>query len=147
MHSETQNCMVAVFGIIIYIYILTTVEYTICKLGDLRYRHRYISTTKIIPNTATIQFCVSERMMVFCSWMNQSFKWFGSITITHLLTVTWWHLLAVLISHVKYLFFFYFMMYLIRVISTLCRAVALRELSLTPLVYPIFMSLSLLKCN
>ncbi len=38
-------------------------------------------------------------------------------------------------------------MCLIRVISTLCRAVALQVLSLTPLVYPIFSSLSLLKCN
>ncbi len=35
-------------------------------------------------------------------------------------------------------------MCLIRVISTLCRAVALQELSLTPLVYPIFPSLPLL---
>ncbi len=38
-------------------------------------------------------------------------------------------------------------MCLIRVISTLCRAVALQELSLTPLVYPIFASLPLLKSN
>ncbi len=35
-------------------------------------------------------------------------------------------------------------MCLIRVISTLCRAVALQVLSLTPLVYPIFSSLPLL---
>ncbi len=33
-------------------------------------------------------------------------------------------------------------MCLIRVISTLCRAVALQELSLTPLVYPIFSSVN-----
>ncbi len=37
-------------------------------------------------------------------------------------------------------------MCLIRVLSKLCRGVALQELSLTPLAYPIIASLSLLKC-
>ncbi len=33
-------------------------------------------------------------MTVFRSWMNQPFKWFGSDAMTHLLTVTWWHLVT-----------------------------------------------------
>ncbi len=45
-------------------------------------------------------------MRVIRSWMNQPFKWFGSIAMTHLLTLTYCHLLAVLISHLKYLHFF-----------------------------------------
>ncbi len=67
-----------------------------------------ISTTKIIPYTATIHSFVSLSNMVFCSWMNQLFIWFGFITMTHLLTVTWWHLLVVLFSYLKYQFFYNF---------------------------------------
>ncbi len=46
-------------------------------------------------------------MTVFGSWMNQPFKWFGSIAMTHLLTVTCCHLLVVLISHLQYFFIKY----------------------------------------
>ncbi len=44
-------------------------------------------------------------MTGFCS-LNQSFKWFGSFAMTHLLTVIYCHLLAIFISNLKYLLFF-----------------------------------------
>ncbi len=38
--------------------------------------------------------------------MNQPFKWFGSVAWTNLLTVTFCHLMAILISHLKSIFIF-----------------------------------------
>ncbi len=68
---------------------------------DLHFRHHIayfccISPTKIILNSystvlrlwATWQWFVHE-------WINEPFKWFGSVAMTHLLTVTCCHLLAV----------------------------------------------------
>ncbi len=70
-------------------------------------------STEIIPNTAHHSTVLHLwAMMVFCSWMNQPFKWFGSIAMTHLLTVTCWHLLAVLISHLS-IFYFIILFYLL----------------------------------
>ncbi len=45
-------------------------------------------------------------MTVFRSWMNKPLKWLGKITMTHLLIVTRCYMLAVLISHLKYLLIF-----------------------------------------
>ncbi len=66
---------------------------------DLHFRHHIacfcsISLTK--NNSKQLQRCFASlsNMTVIRSWMNHSFKWFGSVTMTHLLTVTWCHLLT-----------------------------------------------------
>ncbi len=75
-------------------------------LRDLRVRHHIpcfcsISPTKIIPNSHHSTVLHLWMSPVFRSWTNQPFKWFGSIAMTHLLSQR--HLLAILISHLKYL--------------------------------------------
>ena len=78
----------------------------------MRFRHHIacfcsISTTKNNSKHSHHSTVLSlSNMTVFRSWMNQSFKWFGSIAMTHLLTVICWHILAILISHLKYLLIF-----------------------------------------
>ncbi len=78
-------------------------------LRDLRFR-RHISCFCSFSNknnskhSHSTVLCLSN-MTVIRSWMNQPFKWFGSIAMTHLLTLTYCHLLAVLITHLKYLHF------------------------------------------
>ncbi len=47
-------------------------------------------------------FASLSNMIMIRFWMIQSFKWLGSVTITHLLPVTFCHLLAIWISHFKY---------------------------------------------
>ncbi len=54
-----------------------------------------------------LQHCFASlsNMRVIRSWMNQLFKWFGSVATTHLLSQR--YLLVILISHLKYLHFFF----------------------------------------
>ncbi len=68
-------------------------------LTHLRFRHNIECFCSISP-TNIISICVSEQKL-FCDWMNQSFKCFSSVAMTHLLIVTCCHLLAVLISHLQ----------------------------------------------
>ncbi len=78
-------------------------------LRNLRFRHHIAYFCSISPTKnyfKQLPHCLASlsNMTMFSSWMNQPFKWFGSVTMTHLLTVTWCRLLAILISHSKYLF-------------------------------------------
>ncbi len=78
-------------------------------LRNLCFRHHIACFCSISPtknNSKQLQHCLASlsNMMVIRSWMNQSFKLFGSVAMTHLLTVTRCHLLVVLISQLKYLF-------------------------------------------
>ncbi len=60
-------------------------------LRDLHFRHHIACFCCICFCCVTALFWVS----VIRSWIIQSFKWFSSIAVTHLLTVTCCHLLAV----------------------------------------------------
>ncbi len=87
-------------------------------LRDLCFRHHIACFCSISPTKNNSKqppehsFASLSNLTVFRSWMNQPIKWFGSVAVllliylTHLLTGTCCHLLAVLISHLKYLFIF-----------------------------------------
>ncbi len=87
-------------------------------LRDLRFRHHIACFCCICFCCVTALFWVS----VIRSWMIQSFKWFSSIAVTHLLTVTCCHLLVnvnVLIVN-NFTFKVYFHFFIIFNISIQC---------------------------
>ncbi len=104
-HTKSDVFISPKISMITYRFFTTLNKKLIKRLG---FRHHNacfcsISTTKY--NSKHSHLITALRlwaMPVFSFWMNQLFKWFGSIAMTHLLTVTCWHLLAVLISHLKY---------------------------------------------
>ncbi len=86
-------------------------------LRDLRFRYHIACfcsiskitkyTQKLIKNYSKLSY--STVLRLWATWrcfMNQPFKWFGSVAVTHLLTVIWYHLLVVLISHLQYFCYF-----------------------------------------
>ncbi len=69
-------------------------------LRDLCFRHHIACFCSISPTknySKQLQHCFASlsNMTIFSSWMNQPFKWFGSVAMTHLLTVTCCHLQAI----------------------------------------------------
>ncbi len=75
-------------------------------LRYLCFRHHIACFCSIFPTLNYFKqlqqgFASLSNMIVIRFWMIQPFKLFGSVAVTHLLPVTFCHLLAILISHLK----------------------------------------------